>query len=302
MSIIDRKNVLSGLMVREAMRKLVTHLPEDASIEQAARYAIKYKVNAILITGENLEAIGVVSKTDLMGAYYAGLPVETAVQAIMVGPPMFCHPDDSLESALDIMRNSGIHRLYVLADTSNRAVGVLAYPDIVGLLYRYCHKCEKSITRLRGARSSESLASQLMVREVMSPSVLAHGSDDTLLQVMEGLASHRFGAVLIRDSHGLPAGVLSKTDLIVAYKHRMPTDTKAREIMTHPVQACEQDEPLAMAIQKMIFSDIHRLFVYKEHPHNIIGVLSLTDAARVRSGSCRACTSSRIKVEDGPRG
>ena len=148
-------------MVREAMRKLVTHLPKDASIEQAARYAIKYKVNAILITGENLEAIGVVSKTDLMGAYYAGLPVETAVQAIMVGPPMFCHLDDSLESALDIMRNSGIHRLYVVADTSNRAVGVLAYPDIVGLLYRYCHKCEKSITRLRGARSSESLASQL---------------------------------------------------------------------------------------------------------------------------------------------
>ncbi|MDP2864007.1 MAG: CBS domain-containing protein [Desulfobacterales bacterium] len=301
MPVIDRKNVLSGLMVREAMRKLVTHLPMDASIEQAARYAIKYKVNAILITGEKLEAIGVVSKTDLMGAYYAGLPVETAVQAIMVGPPMFCQMDDSLESALDTMRNSGIHRLYVVGDTPNRAAGVLAYPDIVGLLYRYCHKCEKSITRLRGTRSSDDLAGQLMVREVMSPSVLAHGADDTLLQVMEGLASHRFGAVLIRESHGLPAGVVSKTDMVIAYKHRIPTEAKAREIMAHPVHACEQDEPLAMAIQKMIFSDIHRLFVYKEHPHNIIGVLSLTDAARVRSGSCRACTSSRI-IEDGPRG
>ena len=48
----------------------------------------------------------------------------------------------------------------------------------------------------------------------------------------------------------------------------------------------------------MIFSEVHRLFVYREDPQNIVGVLSLSDAARLRSGSCHACVSSRIKIDE----
>jgi hypothetical protein len=46
----------------------------------------------------------------------------------------------------------------------------------------------------------------------------------------------------------------------------------------------------------MIFFDLHRLFVWKDDPKNLVGVLSLSDAARFRSGTCRACLTSRIKV------
>ncbi|MDK9706415.1 MAG: hypothetical protein OEL83_05135 [Desulforhopalus sp.] len=48
----------------------------------------------------------------------------------------------------------------------------------------------------------------------------------------------------------------------------------------------------------MIVSDIHRLFVHEGNSQDLVGVLSLTDAARGRSGSCHGCVSSRIKVED----
>jgi len=37
---------------------------------------------------------GMVSKTDIMGAFYVGLPVETPLADIMVGPPLFCYPDE----------------------------------------------------------------------------------------------------------------------------------------------------------------------------------------------------------------
>jgi len=40
------------------------------------------------------------------------------------------------------------------------------------------------------------------------------------------------------------------------------------------------------------------LFVYQEHPVKIVGVLSFTDAPRLRSGSWRACLTTRIKIED----
>jgi signal-transduction protein with cAMP-binding, CBS, and nucleotidyltransferase domain len=293
---LDRENVLKGLTVQDAMRRMVIKLPREALVEQAIRYTIKFKANALLIINEEHEAMGVVSKTDLMGAYYAGLPLDTPVEAIMVGSPLFCHQQDSLDKALDTMRAARIHRLYVWDDQPQRAVGVLAYPDIVGLLYRYCHRCKRSILRPREVTSGEALADRFRVREVMTASVRSHGEDEDLVTLMESLSTYRFGAVLITGADGLPVGVVSKTDLMIAYKHGITTDTPAKAIMNSPVGSCDHNELLAVAVQKMIFSDIHRCFVHKDEPTDIVGVLSLSDAARVRSGSCRACVSSRIEI------
>lgn len=64
--------------------------------------------------------------------------------------------------------------------------------------------------------------------------------------------------------------------------------------MGKPVVSCEDGSDLADAIQQMLLNDVQRLFVHSEDPARIVGILSLSDAARFRSGSCRACTSSRL--------
>jgi CBS domain-containing protein len=286
---------LKDLTVKEAMRRLTIHLLGEASLEQVIRNTIKYKVNAILVTDANQEALGVVTKTDLMGAYYAGLPLETPAASIMVGPPLFCRLDDTLDAALDLMRTHKIHRLYV-REEGRQAVGVLAYPDIVGLLYRYCHRCARNLLRKSGDQEY-SLADRFCIKEVMTPGVYAHPETDSLHQVMEGLAAHKFGALLITGAEGEPVGVISKTDLILAYKHRIPAEVLARAVMTRGVQACASDDLLIDALRRMIFSDISRLFVYQASPRHIVGVFSLSDAARFRSGTCRACVSSRLRPQ-----
>jgi CBS domain-containing protein len=294
MRVSKRPSIMKDLTVKEAMRRLTINLAPEASLEVAISYAIKFKVNAILITDANREALGVVTKTDLLGAYYAGLPLDTPAASIMVGPPRFCHRDDSLDAALDQMRTHKIHRLYVRDEAPHQAVGVLAYPDIVGLLYRYCHQCEKNLRRPQGD-SEDLLADRVQLREVMTPGVFSRGADDSLVLVMEGLAAHKFAAVLITGADGEPVGVISKTDLIVAYKHRIPPDAPARTVMTGRVEACDYQDILVNALRRMIFSDVSRLFVYRESPRHIVGVVSLSDAARFRSGTCRACISSRIR-------
>ena len=50
MRVNDRQNVMKDLTVKEAMRRLIIHLTAEATLEKAIRYAIKFKVNAILIT------------------------------------------------------------------------------------------------------------------------------------------------------------------------------------------------------------------------------------------------------------
>jgi CBS domain-containing protein len=292
MAVIDYREVLKGLVVQEAMRRQVISLPQEAPLEQAVRFAVKYKVNAILIVAENRQGLGVVAKTDLMGAYYAGLPLDTPCGAVMTGPPLFCRPQDTLDSALEAMRTRMVHRLYVRDNRAPEVTGVLAYPDIVGLLYRYCNKCERSLRARTGA--AKALPDQLLVREVMTSGVHACGEEESLWQVMEGLAAHRFGAALIKNGAGRPAGVVSKTDLVLAYKHCLPPETGARRIMSAPVTACDGGAPVVDALKTMIFTDVHRVFVYRDAPENLVGVLSLSDVARFRSGTCRACLASRI--------
>ena len=59
---------MKDLTVKEAMRRLIINLTAEATLDEAIRYAIKYKVNAILITDAGQAAVGVITKTDLMGA------------------------------------------------------------------------------------------------------------------------------------------------------------------------------------------------------------------------------------------
>ena len=294
---MERTDVLSGLTARQAMRRRPVNLWQNAVIEQAIRYTIKYKVDAVLVTGDKQEAVGVVSKTDIMGAYYAGIPLTAPLRDIMASPPRFCRPHDPLDSVLDTMRSGKVQRLYVLGGDPHIAIGVVAYADIVGLLYRYCHKCERSVFRSREDGGDAKIADQFKVCEVMSRSVRRHREDDSLLRIMEAISLYRHGTVLIKSADDRAVGAVSRSDLIMAYKHGISPGVEASSIMSAPVRTCSHDEPLIIAIHKMIFSDTHYLYVHKDDPQNIVGLISLADAARVRSGSCRACMPSRIHIE-----
>jgi CBS domain-containing protein len=291
------KNTLRDLGVQAAMRRQVVQLPQSATIDRGIASLIKYKISALLTTDGAGRPAGVVSKTDIVGAYYAGLPIDSPLAHIMSSPPLFCRPDQSLESALETMRTRRIYRLYVRTDDAPDLIGTLAYPDIVGLLYRYCHQCHYSKVGQQRHAPPDPAIPRYTVKEVMTASVTAVGRDEALNRVMEVLSAYRFGAVLIVTHDGSPCGVISKTDLVRAYRSQVSPHTPAGEIMSAPVRTCGETELLEDAIRTMILADIHRLFAHRQAPADIVGVLSLSDAARIRSGSCHACISSRIKLD-----
>jgi CBS domain-containing protein len=290
---VKKRHVLSGIKVKEAMRRQVITMPRSTPIDYCINRMIKYKINSVLLEDDKRRPCGIVTKTDIMSAFYAGLPTHSRADSIMVGPPLHCYLDDELESALDVMHQNGVHRLYVRGADNYEVDGVLAYPDIVGLLYRYCRACDKGLLKNR-RRSKDNEYQQFRVKDVMTASVTVYLEKDSLETVIEGLTTHRCGAVLITNAEKQAVGVVSKSDLIVAYKHGVSVDAKAQSVMSTPVKSCHSDAKLSDAIQQMLLRDVQRIFVHGSDPAIIVGVLSLSDAARFRSGSCRACTSSRI--------
>ena len=125
MPIAKTRSVLGGMHVREAMRRQVVSLAGTASIAAGIGRMIKYKADALLVTDADVKPAGIVTKTDMVGAYYAGLPVETPLEAIMVGPLHTCYLDDALDAALETMRENGVHQLYVVGAHAAKFEGVL---------------------------------------------------------------------------------------------------------------------------------------------------------------------------------
>lgn len=296
MPTVVKKSTLSGLRVDEALRKQVVRLHHEKSLEKVIEHLSKYKVNSVLAVDDDMQPAGVVSKTDIMGAYYALLPLESPLNYIMSSPALFCTKDDLLEAAMDNMRRNQVHSLYVIDESLEQVTGVLSYSDIVGLLYQYCHRCKLSKNRHVANNPTLDGIKRYKVKDVMSDQLLTLDENSTLNEVMETLSSYSFGTILLT-SEGKPTGVVSKTDLVQAFKDGIPVDTSVQMIMTRNIVSCEENDFLEMAIQKMILAEVQCLFIFRNDPDNIIGVLSLSDTARLRSGSCHACLTSRIQVE-----
>jgi len=166
---LNGKNSLSGVLVERAMRKQVNRLSQDISISSGINELIKYKINGLLSIDNTGLPAGVLSKTDIMGAYYAGIEITAPLEYIMSSPPLFCTVDAPLESALEQMREHGVYRLYVMDSDGESVVGSLAYPDIVGLLYQYCSSCDYSHAR-RITDQEEAPVKRTLVADCMTTS------------------------------------------------------------------------------------------------------------------------------------
>ncbi len=290
-------NTLKGLLVENAMQQQVIELPAAASITQAIDLMTRHKIDALMLRDKQQTPVGVVSKTDIMGAYYAALPLSTRLHDIMSSPVLFCEQGSLLESALDKMRDARVHRLYVKIKESGRVTGTLSYPGIVWFMHNYCQKCEYGLMRRSRIPKNLNPINRILVKEVMTATVKSLPEDEPLTSIMEDLSSYHFGALLIVDNQDNPSGVISKTDLALAYWRNLSPKLPAKKIMSSPVCSSSTSEMLENAVSEMMHNRVSRLFIHNQGSQDIIGVLSLSDAARVRSGSCLACTTARIKVE-----
>ncbi len=292
MPVLKTRSVFHGITVKEAMQRQIVKLPAQSTIQQCIRYIIKFNANSVLTTDPEDQPVGVVTKTDIITAFYAGFDIDIPISDIMVGPPYFCHEGDSLETAIDQLQTLGIHQLFVKSDIDDKIEGQITYSDIVGLLYRFCRHCIKS-GRYSKLFSKKEIP-RLVVEDVMTRTLTACNANQTITEIIEILLERKKSAILVMDNKDSSSGIISKTDLLFAFMRGTHPDTPAKAIMNSPVITCGFSIQLSDAIQQMLLYDIHRIFVSNEKTRQIIGVLSLSDATRFRSGTCKACGAGRI--------
>lgn len=126
------------------------------------------------------------------------------------------------------------------------------------------------------------------VREYMTASVVSVTEDTPLEDVAKTLLGLDVSCVLVTTAECAPVGVVSITDLarvsrLEGGSHNplkiMPPDRCAKDIMHAPILSIGEDASLSEAASKMLYNQVHRLFVSRGD--RIVGVFSTRDALRV---------------------
>lgn len=118
--------------VREIMSAQVASCRAEDTNEHAAHLLWERDCGALPVLGSSDEVVGVVTDRDLcMAAYTRG----ARLQDLKVGEAMArhvfaCRPEDSLETALGLMREHRVRRLPVL-DEERRLLGLVSINDLV---------------------------------------------------------------------------------------------------------------------------------------------------------------------------
>ncbi len=121
-----------------------------------------------------------------------------------------------------------------------------------------------------------------LVRDVMHRGVISCWADESVPDVARRLREYAISAIFVLDESGRAEGVISQTDMALAYVRGDWKRRTADEIMTPGVVTISGDIPLDVATQIMLDKHIHRLLIVQggRTPNRPVGVLSLSDVVR----------------------
>lgn len=126
----------------------------------------------------------------------------------------------------------------------------------------------------------------MRVADVMQTNLKTMNCRDTIGDAVSLLAESHVSGVPVLDDHGRLVGVLSSSDILIALaEHQDPEsrekvfeETLVQEVMTPRPQTVTPDALVKDAAQRMLYLEVHRLFVEQEG--RLLGVVSTTDLVR----------------------
>jgi CBS domain-containing protein len=120
---------VAGFMIPAA--KVATCSPTD-KIRKALDTMLDMKVSCLVVVvkGTYTVPIGLVTKTDVLGAYQQGLTLEHQVLEIMTKEFQTCYMTDSRDQAASILERNKCHHALVIDEASNHFMGIISSWDI----------------------------------------------------------------------------------------------------------------------------------------------------------------------------
>ena len=140
-------------------------------------------------------------------------------------------------------------------------------------------------------------AAAVQLREIMTPGVVTAGLDTDVLAVAQLMRDRRVGSVVVTDSDGGPAAMVTDRDLAVrVLADERPGGEPVREHASRPLVTGEPEMDLEEAAALMVQHRVRRLPVVDGD--ELVGIVTLDDIA-VRTGNLEVAQRMTAEVIEG---
>lgn len=111
--------------------------------------------------------------------------------------------------------------------------------------------------------NKKGIETGITVREVMSTQVITAKETDSAQRVADIMKNQSIGSVIIIDDQGKPTGIVTDRDIVtrIVAKNLLPSDVKAKEIMSTPISTIDPAMDIGAAAQMMKVRRIRRLLI-----------------------------------------
>lgn len=252
------------------MDKKVCRLTVRATIHACVYQMIRYRAQSVLLEDAEGMPQGLVTKGDVLNAFFNGFHTSTRAETIM-NRPVLCEKTDPVGSMVTDMGSNGSDQLFVRSQ-SNAVTGIVTGWHIVNRIFQ-SDSWDDSLLLQQNLE-------HLQVNDVMTHTVPPCFENEPIQKGMDGLMNSGLNAILITNADKAPVGVLSLTDINRSYIHCVPVSEKVGLIMGRHVLTCSSHESLADAVRKMDVLKYDSLFVTEPDSKTIHGVLTLSDVRK----------------------
>jgi CBS domain-containing protein len=129
--------------------------------------------------------------------------------------------------------------------------------------------------------TSPELKTGVKVKDIMSAPVITVKENDDIVKVAQLMERHEVGSVIVASETGDPVGIITERNILkrVAAKNLLPSQVKARDVMSRPLVTVDSNIDVTEAAKKMSLHEIRRLPVLEGG--KLIGIVSSKDIVDV---------------------
>ncbi len=202
---------LDAITVKEVMSTPVITLRPTNTIAEAARTMNKKGISSEVVTDDEGEILGIVTKTDLC-FHFSLFSSKEKVKDYMMRKVFTVRPTHSIFFVASILARQGISRVPVVDD---KLRGILTLSDIVRSAPAMRPEVAKS--RYRGAFFAPTAKLTAMTAsDAMTSNPITITPEDPLSRAAELMIEHGISGLPVVDPKGKIRGIVTKTDVVRA--------------------------------------------------------------------------------------
>ncbi|HKM75665.1 MAG TPA: CBS domain-containing protein [Candidatus Bathyarchaeia archaeon] len=206
------ERALEEITVKEIMSSPAVELKPSDTLVDAASAMNKKGISSVVITGEDQEVLGIVTKTDICYHFsqeYSKLRVED----VMTRKVFTVRPTHSIFFVASLLARQGISRVPVVDDQTIR--GIITLVDMAGSAVVMRPELLEDSDELRRTVSTAKLRA-MTASDIMKPNPITVRTEEPLTKAAKLMIEHRISGIPAVDSKNILHGIVTQTDIVRA--------------------------------------------------------------------------------------